>query len=103
MTMNEQVVELLQTCGFDEADVDIIMHGFLTGISTLVRSVGATSQAVGSVLTEDQVRKVFLIAVEEHAATLPASARSTIDVGVAALQEAFSGPCLYAGIQTRSN
>jgi hypothetical protein len=92
--MNEQIVELLQTCGFDETDVDIIMHGFLTGISTLMESMGTTSQTVGEFLTEDQVREVLLIAVEEHAAKLPASARSTVDVGVAALQEAFRGACL---------
>jgi hypothetical protein len=76
-----EIEDTLLACGFDEADAKLIVGGFLTGISVFMETAGYTTQTVGEVLTEEQVREILALALDDRLSQLPPHRLALIDLG----------------------
>jgi hypothetical protein len=73
----------LLACNFDEADAKLIVGGFLTGVSILMEAKGATeTQTVREILSEEQLRKVLFLVVDDRLAQLPSHRLALIDLSL---------------------
>jgi hypothetical protein len=84
-----ELESMLLACGFNEADANIIVGEFLSGIGNVMEAKGAAAdQKVGEVLTEEQAAEILTKALGDRLAAIPESERSKIDLEM--LEQKFS-------------